>query len=78
VAEAFPGTIDLDQVETNMVFVDTEAVGLPMLDTLERLKDLGVGATHTAGKVRMVTHLDIDDDDVELVLDGWRSLAKDR
>jgi threonine aldolase len=78
VGEALPGTIDLDQVETNMVFVDTEAVGLPMLDTLERLKDLGVGATHTAGKVRMVTHLDIDDDDVELVLDGWRSLAKDR
>jgi hypothetical protein len=37
-----------------------------------------VGATHTAGKVRMVTHIDIDDDGVELVLDGWRSLAKGR
>jgi threonine aldolase len=76
VNEVFPGAVDLQQVETNMVFVDTESVGLPLLDTLERLKDLGIGATHTAGKVRMVTHLDIDDDDVKLVLDGWRSLAK--
>ena len=78
VAEAFPGTIDLEQVETNMVFVDTEGVGLPMLEVLERLKVLGIGATHTAGKVRMVTHLDIDDDDVELALEAWRSLAKGR
>jgi threonine aldolase len=78
VAETFPGTVDLEQVETNMVFVDTEAAGLPLLDVLERLKDAGVGATHTAGKVRMVTHLDVDDDDVDFVLDGWRSLARGR
>jgi threonine aldolase len=78
VAEMFPGSVDLEQVETNMVFVDTDAVGLPLLEVLERLKDLGVGATHTAGKVRMVTHLDVDEDDVGFVLDGWRSLAKGR
>jgi len=78
VEEMLPGTVDLDQVETNMVFVDTEAVGLPLLDVLERLKGLGVGATHTAGRVRMVTHLDIDDDDVALALDAWRSLASAR
>ena len=78
VDEVFPGSVDFEQVETNMVFVDVESVGLELLDTLERLKDLGIGATHTAGKVRMVTHLDIDDDDVELVLDGWRSLANER
>jgi threonine aldolase len=78
VGEMLPGSVDLDQVETNMVFVDTEAVGLPLLETLGRLKDLGVGATHTAGKVRMVTHLDIDDDDVELVLAAWRTLATAR
>lgn len=78
VDEVFPGSVDLEQVETNMVFVDVESVSLPLLDTLERLKDLSVGATHTHGKVRMVTHLDIDDDDVEFVLDGWRSLAGGR
>ena len=36
VEETLPGTVDLEQVETNMVFVDTEAVGLPLLDTLEQ------------------------------------------
>ncbi len=75
VEEAFPGSVDLAQVETNMVFVDTEAVGLAMLETLERLKALGVGATHSGGKVRLVTHVDVDDDGVAFALDAWRSLT---
>jgi threonine aldolase len=75
--EIFPGAIDHAQVETNMVLVDTEAVGVPMLETLERLAALGVGVTHSAGKVRMVTHLDVDDDGVAVALDAWRSIAHD-
>ena len=75
VAEILPGAVDLEQVETNMVFVDTEAVGLPMLQTLERLAVLGVGATHSGGKVRMVTHLDVDDAGIGVALDAWRALA---
>ena len=75
VEEALPGSVDLAQVETNMVLVDTGAVGLPMLETLERLKALGVGATHAGGKVRMVTHVDVDDDGVVFALDAWRSLG---
>ncbi len=77
VGEAIPGSVDLAQVETNMVLVDTEAVGLGMIETIERLKALGVGATHEAGKVRMVTHLDVDDDGLALALDAWRSIAAD-
>ena len=46
-----------------------------MLETLERLKALGVGATHAGGKVRMVTHVDVDDDGVAFALDAWRSLG---
>jgi threonine aldolase len=75
--EILPGTVDLAQVETNMLFVDTEAVGLPILDALERLRALGVGATHTGGKVRMVTHADVDDGGVAVALDAWRSIASD-
>jgi threonine aldolase len=75
VAEALPGSVDLDQVETNMVFVDTEAVGMRMLETLERLAALGVGVTHSGGKVRMVTHLDVDDAGIGIALDAWRELA---
>ncbi len=59
-----------------MVFVDTEAVGLPMLGTLERLAALGVGATHGSGTLRMVTHIDVDDDGVAFALDAWRSIAR--
>lgn len=76
VASILPGSVDLDQVETNMVFVNTEAVGLPMLETIERLKALGVGVTH-GGKIRMVTHVDVDDDGVAFALDAWASVAGD-
>ena len=48
-----------------MVLVDTEAVGMPLLETIERLAALGVGVTHSGGKVRMVTHLDVDDEGIE-------------
>jgi hypothetical protein len=31
--------------------------------------------THSGGKVRMVTHLDIDDAGIAIALDAWRGLA---
>jgi threonine aldolase len=74
-ADLLPGAVDLEQVETNMVFVDTEAVGIPLLDMIDRLATLGVGVTHSGGKVRMVTHLDIDDAGIGIALDAWRELA---
>ena len=76
VAERLPGSIDLEQVETNMVLVDTETVGLGVLETLERLEALGVGATHTGSHVRMVTHADVSDDGVDVALDAWSSIAE--
>ena len=78
IAEILPGTIDPTDVETNMVFADTEAVGRDALEAIERLRDLGVGATYVSGKVRMVTHVDIDDEDVRTALAAWRAVAADR
>ncbi len=75
-AEMLPGTVDRGTVETNMVYADTEAVGLAPLATIERLRDLGVGATFVSGKVRMVTHVDVDDDGLALALDAWRTIAE--
>jgi threonine aldolase len=74
VEEVLPGSVDRE-VETNMVLVDTEAVGLPLLETIERLAASGVGVTHSDGKVRMVTHLDVDDAGIRVTLDAWRELA---
>jgi threonine aldolase len=75
VAEILPGTIDPASCETNMVYVDTEAVGIPVAKALKSLGDLGVGATPAAGKVRMVTHLNVDDDGIEAALAAWRQIA---
>ena len=61
-----------------MVLVDTEAVGLGVLETLERLEALGVGATHTGSHVRMVTHVDVSDDGVDVALEAWASVAGPR
>jgi threonine aldolase len=77
VHDRLPGSVDLDQVATNMVLVDTEAVGLGVLETIERLAALGVGVTHTGTHVRMVTHVDVDDQGVDAALDAWASVAED-
>jgi threonine aldolase len=75
IAEMIPGGVDPEEVETNMVFVGTEAVGLSAPEAIGRLEALGVGATLVGDKVRMVTHVDVDDDGVALVLDAWASVA---
>src|SRR5919198_4195271 len=62
--EIAPGAVDPDMVETNMVFVHTEVVGMDPLDAIGRLAALGVGAVPVPGAVRMVTHVDVDDDGI--------------
>jgi len=75
VAQALPGSLDPAAVETNMVYADTEAVGMEPLVAIARLKDEGVGATFVSGKVRMVTHVDISDQDIETAVAAWRTVA---
>jgi threonine aldolase len=77
VEEALPGTVDLQQVQTNMVLVDSARHGLDALEAAMRLKDEGVGATISEGKVRMVTHADVDDGGIDMALDAWRRVAKE-
>jgi threonine aldolase len=75
VAELFPGSVDLDRVVTNMVFVDTEAVGLPAGDVLDRLAAAGVGAVPVPSGIRMVTHVNVDDEGIASAIDAWGGLA---
>jgi threonine aldolase len=78
IADMAPGSVDLDLVETNMVFVDTEAVGMSAAPVLERLAALGVGAVPVGpATVRMVTHVDVDDDGITVAIDAWRSVVAD-
>ncbi|RPJ15618.1 MAG: hypothetical protein EHM22_00280, partial [Actinobacteria bacterium] len=75
VAEIVPGSLDPADVETNMVFADTEPMVMTPLDVANRLEEHGVGASVVSGKVRMVTHVDIADEDVETAIAAWRAVA---
>jgi threonine aldolase len=74
-AEAFPGSVDTEVVETNMVFVETAAMGLDPLEAVMRMQEEGVGCTVAPPRVRMVTHVGISDEDVETALAAWRRVA---
>jgi threonine aldolase len=78
VAEMLPGSVDLDRVVTNMVFVDTDRVGLPAEDVLARLAAAGVGAVPVPAGIRMVTHHDVDDEGIATAIDAWKAVAAER
>jgi threonine aldolase len=63
--------VDLEQVETNFVQLDFAAVGLDREHGLARLRDAGVGLSSTIHPTvaRAVTHLDVDDDDIERAIE---------
>lgn len=61
--------IDMEQVQTNIVKIDTEPVGLTALEFCKELQDRGILAK-PIGKyaVRMICHIDIAAADIALVL----------
>ena len=69
---ALPGLeVDLATVQTNMVFAGTRGSGVPAAQLVERLAAEGVLCLDEAPwSVRFVTHLDLDDDDIEATLTG--------
>ena len=67
--ERFPGSVDVADVETNMVRVDIEAIGIPWSEIKDRLDSSGVRANPPMlGGWRLVTHRDVDRDDVDRLL----------
>jgi threonine aldolase len=78
--------VDLELVETNFVQVDAGALGLDSTTAIARLAEaeVGLSATVKPGVLRAVTHLDVDDDDVERALElvpralGIRAGARSR
>ena len=76
VAELVPGALKPEDVETNIVFVDPSALGMNAAETVDRLRDEGVLATIVAGKVRMLTHVDVSEADIETAIGAWRRIAR--
>jgi len=62
----------LDRVQSNFVQVDVGALGLDAGEAIERLAQAGVRLSGTSrpGVLRAVTHLDVDDHDVEHALEA--------
>ena len=63
--------IDIALVQTNFVQVNVGALGLGEHEAMDRLRESGVLLSRTMkpGVLRAVTHLDVDDDDVERALE---------
>jgi threonine aldolase len=62
--------VDLDGVATNFVQVDVATLGLKQATAVARLAEAGVGLSPTGGgRLRAVTHLDVDDDAVDRAIE---------
>ena len=63
--------VDLEQVETNFVQLDVGALGLAQGEALTVLSEAGVGLSSTIhpSLVRAVTHLDVDDADIDRAIE---------
>jgi len=63
--------VELEQVETNFVQIDVGPLGLGPAEALERLAEQGVGLSMTIHptRLRAVTHLDVDDDDIDRAIE---------
>jgi threonine aldolase len=74
IAEFFPDAVQPERVETNIVFVDPGPLAATAGQLAQRLRAEGVLVTQVAGKVRMLTHLDVSREDIEAAVAAWRGV----
>jgi threonine aldolase len=68
-AERFPGSVDTDSIETNMIRVDVERIGMDWVEIRGRLEAAGLKANPPqAGSWRIVTHRDVNGSDADRLL----------
>lgn len=75
VAGIVPGCLDPAEVETNIVFADVAGLGHPLTEWAAALAAEGVLVSTVTGRLRMVTHVDITQRDVDTTLAAWRRVA---
>ncbi len=76
VADAVPGSLKPEDAETNIVFAHPSPLGMTAAEAAERLRGEGVLVTIVAGKVRMLTHVDVSAADIETAIEAWRRIAR--
>ena len=75
VADLLPGSVDPSTVATNIVFVDVAGTGRTPAEWTAKLAAEGLLTTVVAGRVRMLTHRDVDAADIASALAAWRRAA---
>jgi threonine aldolase len=70
-----PDSVDLAGVATNIVFVDVSRTGHTAQEWLAALAAAGLLVTMVDGRVRMLTHVDVDAAGIDRVLTIWRDTA---
>src|SRR5215471_13606570 len=75
VAGIVPGCLDPAEVETNIVFADVAGLGHPLTEWAAGLAAEGVLVSTVTGRLRMATHVDIAQRDVDTALGAWRRVA---
>jgi threonine aldolase len=73
--DLFPGAVDLEAVETNIVFVNHESVGMSPPEIVARLQIEAVLAGIVSGRVRMLTHRDVSSTDIDRALGAWKTFS---
>ncbi len=69
--------VDVDAVETNIVFFDIAGSGLTAETFCAALKDRGVDLGGAGTRIRAVTHLDVSRDDIETAAAAIRDVLAD-
>ena len=66
-------SVDLESVQTNIVVIDIKESGMEVGDALDKLKEKGLLAVPFGkNKIRCVTHLDVNRDDVYKALEVFK------
>lgn len=60
----------VEPVQTNMVYVDCNGLDLPVLEEFLRSHDIRVNSAY---RMRLVTHMEISDEDVGLITEAFRA-----
>jgi threonine aldolase len=77
IADLDERAVDLDAVETNMVYMDVRPFAKRATDVSDALLDRGVVTfAGTESSIRLVTHRDVDADDIEHVLGALADVVK--
>jgi threonine aldolase len=75
-AELLPESIEPDQVETNIVFIDVSGTGRTAAEWQQLLAAEGLLVTTLGGRVRMLTHVGVGPDEIQAALAAWRRAVK--